>query len=189
MPRAELVIGLALAGLMTLTRSHHFASALHLPDASWAVFFLAGAYLRPAWALPALLALAAGVDLAAIRFGGVAGSCLSPAYVLLAPAYGALWLAGRWYARRHRLAWSTLGPLGLAVTAGTLACELLSSGGFYFLSGRFAETGLAEFAARLLRYFPADLQAVAFYVGLAAVLHLVLALARGAGRAAAPGRG
>jgi hypothetical protein len=35
--------GLLLAALMLATRSHHFASPLHLPDASWAVFFLAGA--------------------------------------------------------------------------------------------------------------------------------------------------
>jgi hypothetical protein len=47
LPRA-LPVGLLLAALIAATRSHHFASALHLPDASWAVFFLAGALL-PGW--------------------------------------------------------------------------------------------------------------------------------------------
>ncbi|MGH8472507.1 MAG: hypothetical protein ACREVJ_08675, partial [Gammaproteobacteria bacterium] len=57
-PRSALAIGLTLALLMAATRSHHFAATLHLPDASWAVFFLAGFYLRPLWVFPALLALA-----------------------------------------------------------------------------------------------------------------------------------
>src|SRR5690554_3136356 len=48
-------IVLGLAVLMAATRSHHFASVTHLPDASWAVFFLAGFYLRPLWVFPALL--------------------------------------------------------------------------------------------------------------------------------------
>ena len=51
--------------------SHHFASALHLPDASWSVFFLTGALL-PGWLpLAGLLALAAMVDYLAISFGGL----------------------------------------------------------------------------------------------------------------------
>ncbi len=44
-PRSALAIGLSLALLMAATRSHHFATALHLPDASWAVFFLAGDFI------------------------------------------------------------------------------------------------------------------------------------------------
>lgn len=48
------LIGLTLAALMALTRYGHFGSAVSLPDASLAVFFLAGFYL-PAWVFPALL--------------------------------------------------------------------------------------------------------------------------------------
>ncbi|MBS1214128.1 MAG: uncharacterized protein H6R26_2745, partial [Proteobacteria bacterium] len=40
--KQEQFIGLALFALMAATRSHHFASVTHLPDASWAVLFLAG---------------------------------------------------------------------------------------------------------------------------------------------------
>ncbi len=58
-----LPVGLALAALMILTRSHHFASAVHLPDASWAVFLLAGALL-PGWR-----PLAASAGIAAVMWG------------------------------------------------------------------------------------------------------------------------
>jgi hypothetical protein len=45
--KRTVMITLMLAALMAATRSHHFATALHLPDVSWAVFFLAGdTYVR-----------------------------------------------------------------------------------------------------------------------------------------------
>lgn len=166
-----LPVGLLLAALMAATRSHHFASALHLPDASWAVFFLAGALL-PGWLpLAALLALAATVDYLAISFGGVSAFCVSPAYVALLPAYGALYAAGRWYARRHRPMPRNLLPFTGAALVGTTLCELLSSGAFYFFSGRFAAPTLAEFGARLARYFPHALEGMALYLGTAVIVY------------------
>jgi len=174
-PRHQLVLGVVLAVLMAITRSHHVAALHSLPGASWAVFLLAGVYLRPAWAFPVLLAEAACLDYLAITWGGVSSFCVSPAYAFLLPAYGALWLAGRWLAPRLSLSWAALGSLGLAVFFGGAACELFSSGGFYFFSGRFAEPTLAEFAPRLVKYFPGDLGALALYAGIAALLHAVLA--------------
>jgi len=170
LPR-PLPVGLLLAALMAATRSHHFASALHLPDASWAVFFLAGALL-PGWLpLAALLALAATVDYLAISFGGVSAFCVSPAYVALLPAYGALYAAGRWYARRHRATLRSLLPFSGAALVGMTLCELLSSGAFYFFSGRFAAPTLAEFGARLARYFPYALEGMALYLGTAVIVY------------------
>ena len=178
--RNQIFIGLVLVLLMALTRGHHFATLEHLPGASWAIFFLAGVYLRPAWFLPVLLALVWLLDFAAFTWGGTSGFCLTPAYVFLLPAYGALWLAGRWYAKQHCFEWRTLLPLTLSVLAGAAVCELFSSGGFYFFSGRFADPAFAEFGARLLKYFPPYLQSLALYVGIAVVAHTVFALARGA---------
>jgi len=170
-----LPIGLLLAALMTATRSHHFASTLHLPDASWAVFFLAGALL-PGWLpLAALLLLAGTVDYLAITFGGVSAFCVSPAYVALLPAYGALYAAGRWYAGRHRPLWRSLLPFSGAALAGTAVCELLSSGGFYFLSGRFTEPTVTELGARLARYFPHALEGMALYLGMAVIVYAAFA--------------
>jgi hypothetical protein len=176
-PRSALAIGLSLALLMAATRSHHFATALHLPDASWAVFFLAGFYLRPLWMFPALMALAGVSDYMAIAWFGVSDFCMSPAYGFLLPAYGALWIAGRWYARRHRFALSTLIPLATSVLLGAAVCEIISSGGFYFFSGRFAETSLVEFGVRLAKYFPPSLESLVFWMGIAIVVHIVFTLA------------
>jgi len=173
-PPHALPLGLLLAAVMIATRSHHFASALHLPDASWAVFFLAGALL-PGWLpLAGLLALATAVDYVAITFGGVSAFCVSPAYIALLPAYGALYAAGRWYAGRHQPQWRTLLPFSGAALAGTAVCELLSSGGFYFLSGRFAEPTVAQFGARLARYFPPALESMALYLGTAVIAYAAL---------------
>lgn len=169
--------------LLAATRSHHFASITHLPDASWAVFFLAGLYLRPAWAFAVLLGLAVLSDYLAIGQFGVSDFCVSPAYVFLLPAYGALWFAGRCYAGLYRFRWSSLAHLAGFVLAGAAVGEVLSSGGFYFFSGRFAETTGGEFAARLALYFPQTLEGMVLYLGAAAVAHVALTLAS---RSAAP---
>jgi hypothetical protein len=177
---------LALFALMAATRSHHFASVTHLPDASWAVFLLAGFYSGRAWLFVALLALAGLSDYLAIGWFGVSDYCISAAYGFLVPAYGSLWLAGRWYSRRHRLQASTLLPLSAALLAGTALCEAISGGSFYFLAGRAAETSLAGYAAQFLTYYPASLQGTALYVAVAALVHAVFALAAtGGSRAAA----
>jgi hypothetical protein len=180
--KREWPLFLALALLMAATRSHHFASVTHLPDASWAVFFLAGFYLRAGWSFAALLSLAGASDFLAIHFFAVSDFCVSPAYVFLLPAYGSLWLAGRWYAGRYRFNFAGLAWLALGAVGGALAAELLSGGGFYFFSGRFAETSLAVFASRLLQYFPQSLEGMGLYVGTAAIAHIALTLALRSGR-------
>ena len=173
-PRQQLTIGIALALLMALTRSHHWATLHALPDASWAVFFLVGVTLRAFWVAPALMLGAALVDYAAIAWGGVSSFCVSPAYWLLVPAYGALFLAGRVYARHHRLSWSALPWLLGCVSAGAMLAELFSSGGFYFFSGQFAEPSLVGLALGLAKYFPQSLVSMASYIGLAAVIHVAV---------------
>jgi hypothetical protein len=177
--RYQLLIGLALAALMIATRGHHFASISHLPSASWAVFFLAGVYLASGWSFVGLLALAFGLDLAAVTWGGVDNFCVSSAYPFLLPAYGSLWLAGRWFAKRYSFSLQALPRLGISLLGGATLAELFSSGGFYFFSGRYAEPTLAEFGARLAKYFPHALQSLAFWMGIAIIIHLALALTRG----------
>lgn len=178
--RDQLWIGLALGLLMLVTRGQHVAAFAHpLPDASLAIFFLAGLYLRPTWIFGALFAEGLLIDLIAVTWGGVSGFCMSPAYLLLVPAYGAMWAGGRWYAGRHRFAWAALLPLIGCLLFAACTAELFASGGFYLFSGRFADLSLVEFVDRLVRYFPATLQALALYVGLAAIAHGAFAYARG----------
>lgn len=187
--RNQNLVGAVLALLLIVTRGQHFATLHTLPGASWAVFFLAGVYLRPMWVLPAMLAFVWGLDFTPYWLSGVSladimsGSqafCLTPAYFFLLPAYAALWFAGRWYVQRYRFEWRTLLPLSVAALVGAVLCELLSSGGFYFYSGRFAAPTLTEFGTRLMTYFPSSLQSLAFYVGIAVVVHALFALANGA---------
>jgi len=168
-PRIQLMIGLGLAILLVLTRSQHFADLHHLPGASWAVFFLAGVYLNSRWGLPTFLSMAFLLDLSAYS-SGVNPSCFTPAYAMLLPAYAALWMAGRWYAKQHDLTFTSLFLLGGAVLVGTFSCELLSSGSYYLFSGKF-EPSLAEFANRVVQYYPYYLGSTAFYVTVAAFIH------------------
>lgn len=182
--RRPAAVATALALLLVLTRGEHFATAWGLPGASWAVFFLAGAWLRAAWALPGLLALAWLCDFVAAASGSADPFCLSPAYVFLLPAYAALWAAGRFWAHRHRSTGRTALPLALALTGGALVCELISSAGFYWFSGHFAAPTLAEFAARFASWFPRSLLALVAYVILAGGVQALAAKVRGP----APGR-
>lgn len=174
--RNQLAIGLLLVLLITLTRGHHFASTHNLADTSWAIFFLAGVYLRSAWPLLGFFALSWWLDFAAYTWGGVSDFCITPAYVFLLPAYASLWLAGRWYTKQYQFTWHTVMPLSLSVIAGLILCELFSSGGFYFFSGRFSETSLIEFGERLIKYFPLYAESFVFYIGIAIVIHSLFAL-------------
>lgn len=176
-PRQQLALGLVLALSMILTRPHTLSALHHLPGTSWAVLFLAGIFMRRAWPFYAYCGLAAAIDYLAITYGGVADFCVTPAYAMQLPAFGMLWLGGRWYARRQRDSLATVPRLAVAVVASALLAELLSSGGFYFLGGRFADPTLVEFLPRLVAYFPAMLGAMALYVGVGALVYAAWAVA------------
>jgi hypothetical protein len=165
-PRVQLAVGVALALLMTCTRGQHFATVEALPSASWAVFFLAGALLRTAWAYPLLFALAAALDYGSYAIGTISDWCLSPAYWVLLPAYGTLWLGGRLYARGHRGGWRDVPRLALALVVIAFVTYLISGGGYYALSGHYVPT-LAGFLPRIAHYYPRALGTMAGYVGVA----------------------
>ena len=175
--RQQIAISLVLVLMMLLTRSHHWASIHSLPDASWAIFFLLGVYVRALWVVPALIAASVVIDYVAITWGGVSDFCVSPAYWLLIPAYVVLFAGGRFYARGHRLSLLGLARLVGVALAVVVVAELLTSGGFYFFSGRFAEPTLAGFVPRFEQYFPRMLGTFALYLGAAAAVHVALAAA------------
>src|SRR4026209_2452433 len=94
LPRpANLGLFAAFAAMMVATRFHHFGDVLHLPDASMALFFLGGLYLRKHWQFVSFIALAVVIDWIAIEHAGVSDFCVTPAYSFLLPAYGVLWYA------------------------------------------------------------------------------------------------
>jgi len=181
----QIIIGVALAALVFVTRGDHFSSLNNLPAASLSVFFLAGFYLRPSWFFPALLALCVGIDFYAITKGGVSSFCVTPSYGFLLPAYGTLWLAGRWFNNQYSFSGKALLPLVGSVAVAAFVSELLSSGGFYFFGGRFADPTFAVFGERLMKYFPQQLDGIGFWLVTALVVHVVFTLANRVNRAKA----
>ena len=179
----------ALAILMTATRFHHVGSALHLPDASMAVFFLGGLHVRRHWAFAALVALAVAIDWAAIAGSGRAfwsHYCVTPAYWLLPLAYAALWYAGRWTAARWRWNAGGLTLLAAMAFAGASLSFAISNGAFYWFGGRYADPHFAEYAARAWQWGPLFVRTTLAYVAVAVAVHGVLALATQARAATAP---
>ena len=169
--RSQLVAGLGLILLLALTRGQHFASVDHLPSASWAVFFLAGVFMRPLWGFPLLFLEAVLLDLSYYGWSGAEAHCITPAYGMLVPAYATLWYAGRVYARLHQDRLATLGPLLMTLLVGAFVSNLFSSGGYYYLSGNFETTSLAGLWSRIEQYLPNKLWPLLGYTGLAAMLY------------------
>lgn len=181
----QIIIGIALMLLVIVTRGHHFASLNNLPSASLTVFFLAGLYLRPTLMFPALLALCTGLDLYSVYFQGVSNFCVTPAYSFLLPAYGSMWLAGRWFAKHYSFTLKAIFPLiGSVSIAGALS-ELFSSGGFYFFGGRYPDPTITEFGARLIKYAPRQFENIGFWLAVAAIIHITFVLANNFNRAKA----
>jgi hypothetical protein len=133
----------ALAALMLATRFHHFGTALNLPDASMAIFFLGGLYLRRHALFGVFTALALAIDWIAVSMLGTDPFCVTPAYSFLLPAYAVLWYGGRRYADRLQPSLvSGLGALAVAFASASLSF-LVSNGAFYWLGGQHAEPSLA----------------------------------------------
>ncbi|KFN49298.1 hypothetical protein [Arenimonas composti] len=173
--RSRLAVFTALALVMAATRLHHFGI---VPDASWAVFFAAGFWLRDSlrWAFPALMAVAVLVDWAVIGSAGIpfwSHYCVSPGYWFLIPAHFSLWAAGS-YVRRHAepLRWRTAMIALPAVVASATVCHFLAQGGFYWLSSVVAEPTVAGWAANFGHWYPHYLGVTVAYVGIAAMVHV-----------------
>jgi hypothetical protein len=183
--RAEKLAALLLALLMAATRVHHFGVGAIAPDASTSVYFLAGLALASPWWLVAFLAEAVLLDIFAIGVAGVADACVSGGYALLAPAYGALWLAGRAMRKSERLDWLTAGKFVCAITAGVVVFFVISNVG-YFFGSEFHALGVPEYTRRVSRYF-SYYEMVTLFYAVAGIAALALA-ARFSARRALPAR-
>ncbi len=172
--RKERIVILLLTVAMAATRIEHFGINRIAPDASTAIFFLAGLLIgNPLW-LAAFLAEALALDITAIKAVGVDPACVTFGYFMMIPAYAALWLAPR--ALRAGFVPGVLGfaKLALACVAGLAAFFVLSNIGYYFGGGFSVSMGAPEFARRVSQYFPYYLTSTLIYsaagVSLAAVV-------------------
>ncbi|HZX75982.1 hypothetical protein [Lysobacter sp.] len=172
---ASLGLFAAFAALMVATRSHHFGTVLHLPDASMALFFLGGLYLRRHWQFAGFLVLAVVVDWVSIEIAGVSDFCVTSAYSFLLPAYAVLWYGGRWYSTRMRAAWQPmLGAFAVAMACATLSFAI-SNGAFYWLGGRYENPHFAEYVARAWQWGPLFVRTTMTYVAAALAMHALAA--------------
>jgi hypothetical protein len=179
------VLFLSLAAAMLATRGCHVGA---LPDASWAVFFLGGFYFSSARVFALLMTEAVAIDYVATQHFGVSSYCISPAYAFLLPAYGALWFGGRWLRAHYRgLDARSFGLLAASLFVAVSSCYLVSNGSFYWLSGRHGEPTLSGWAANFGYWYLDFLYAPFAYVGIAAVLQVLIVSLVGP-RAEAAGR-
>ena len=166
---------LLLAAVMIATRFKHFGDMLHLPDASMAIFFLGGLYLRRHWTFVVMVLLAVALDWVSISYAGVSNFCVTLAYSFLPLAYAVLWYAGRWYGQRmNASALSLAGAFGVALVAAILSFAI-SNGSFYWLGGRYAQPHMTEYLSRLWQWGPLFVRTTISYVAAALVLHAVIA--------------
>ncbi|MBQ4811667.1 hypothetical protein J8M20_09980 [Pseudoalteromonas luteoviolacea] len=164
-----------LALLMIATRPYHFASALNLPSASLAVFFICGLLRSSHRMFAAFFALSVLIDLASSYARGAFGDCITPSYPFLVVGYYAMWWAGlrcfhvtqamtitdwtRQYAFSLFMLWS----------ASSVAF-LTSNGSYYWLSGKFAELSLGQYVDRVAQYYMPYVQSPFAYVILAMLI-------------------
>ncbi|WP_395683126.1 hypothetical protein [Dokdonella sp.] len=192
----RLGIFLILGLLMAATRSHHFAV---VPDASWAVFFVAGFYFSAAGAektatpgglsgraasllaFALLMALAVLTDFYVIRSQGIdfwSHYCVSPAYWFLVPSYAALWFGGAWLrAHRHGLQLRDLGLLVASAVVAASACYLVSNGSFYWISASVPARSFGGWIENLGDWYLPFVQTTLMYIGIAAALHVATVVA------------
>ncbi len=168
-------LALLLVLMMAATRFKHFGDMLHLPDASMAVFFLGGAYLRRHWMFALMVVLAVVLDWVSISYAGVSDFCVTAAYAFLPLAYAVLWYAGRWYAPKlHGQFRPLAGAFGAALVASVVSFAV-SNGSFYWLGGRYPDPNVAQYLARLWQWGPLFVRTTMGYVAAALIVHAVCA--------------
>lgn len=167
-------IAAALAALMAMTRFNHFGTAVALPDASYAVFFLAGLFLGKGRAAAAiLLSLLAGavlIDCYAINFQNVSAWCVTPAYGGLQLAYVCLWLMGRVFAPHYSHDIRGFVGLGLMTLLAGSVAFWIANAAFFLFAGYFDSMSVGEYVSRVAGYQLSYVIVMLVYVGFAAGL-------------------
>lgn len=168
----------ALMALMAATRFHHFGTPFALPDASLAIFFIAGLWLGGRYLFATLLLEAGLIDYLAITKLGVSDFCVSKAYVFLIGSYAAMWLGGKWCRQFTILAPAALAKQFVALAIATSSAFLISNGSFYLLSGRYPEGNWAQYIERFAMYYPPYMTStltygVVIFAAVSAVKHII----------------
>ena len=172
--KTKYIIGGLLLLAMVLTRGNITA---HLQDASWAIFFMVGFYLRDGilgrYAFPAFFLVAFVIDLIVVdAINGGTHYCFTPSYPFLIPSYAAMWFGGRWFATNYQESALGLSRFVGAALVATVVCFFISNLGFYFFAGKFEEMSITAYALAVAKYLPGYLTTTGLYLGFTALLHL-----------------
>jgi len=168
-----ILIAVAIAFFMLLTRGSHMLTNVALPDASLVLFLLGGLYLRHiAWFI-AFFILATVIDFGAAAIDPAQGFCLTNGYWGLIPSYGAMWLGGMWLGKQHD-AFNAV-PYTLVSLATAFIAFVISTQTYYLFSGRFPAEGLFESMKHGWEYLPGWMGFAAMYF---AIVWLSAALLR-----------
>ena len=170
---AGLLTGFLLLILLIVTRSDmtrsHFGTNLNPPDASWAVFWLAGTFSALRWWPLALLFACAAVDYLAVATGTRA-DCFTPAYPFLIPAYLSLWMMGRWSSGRSLSKMNSWAWLGMSIVSGVTTCFTCANAGMYVASGQFSQLSPSAYLLAVIGYWPHYLLSTAIYSSIGLLL-------------------
>ena len=187
-PTRSISIFVLMAALMAATRFNHFGSAVTLPDASYAIFFLGGLYLArfaraSAVAFIALLLEAGWIDYYATSVQGISDWCMTPAYWFLIPTYASLWLVGRWFASRtnnagHIMEGKGLIVLAFAAWAASSFAFAFSNATFYLFSERYADMSAVEYTTHVAQYYVSYVSVALLYIACAVAIHMAVDIIR-----------
>ncbi|KZN55082.1 hypothetical protein N474_16555 [Pseudoalteromonas luteoviolacea CPMOR-2] len=157
---------------MIATRPYHFSSALNLPSASLAIFFICGLLRSSHRTFAAFFALSVLIDLASSYARGAFGDCITPSYPFLVVGYYAMWWAGlksfSLTQAMSGLKWVRQYTQTLMMLWGASSVAFLTSNGsYYWLSGKFEELSLSQYFERVAQYYTPYVQSPVAYVVLA----------------------
>ena len=174
--KSQLLIAAAIAFFMLLTRGSHTLTPFSLPDASLALFLLGGIMLRRVGWFVAFFVLATLIDFGAAALDPVQGFCLTNGYWGLIPAYGVMWLGGRYLAKiANAFATRNLVAYSLVSAFTTFVAFVVSTQTYYLFSGRFPAQGVIESLKHGWEYLPSWMGFSAMYF---AIIWLSVALWR-----------
>jgi len=175
---SQIIIYLVLALLMILTRPYHFASALHLPSASLAVFFLCGFFQSRFSTFMLFFALSVIIDLASSYVRGAFGDCITPSYPFLIIGYFSLWYSGKHcFFILNKTTEKHLPRAFIKTLTGLLIASsvafLTSNASYYWLSGKFEQLSISQYSSRVAQYYLPYIQSPFLYVGIALTCYVI----------------
>lgn len=158
----HLMIAAAIAFIMLLTRGSHVLTSLSLPDASLALLFIGGLYLRKAAWFGLFVVFATVIDFGASAINNWYGFCLTAGYWGMLPTYAAMWLAGVWLSKQNDSL--DIVKYTFAGLLATLLAFVISTQTYYLFSGRFPNKGIIDTIQYGWDYLPSYMGFTALYL-------------------------